>query len=522
MLELNLFQDETFGIRLRLNSIASTHRLSIGSPLMTSLSRHASILLICLLISGAAWAASPNADTTNLQYPTSGKAYIIQLSHRAQPALPKNYDDLLRFHYFGICWGSQVEESLKFAKQMGYSYVFFQHGMQKSTLASDLYFYLETPEYQAYNSLGVDRQVSSTKTYTPAQIDNYQQYFALKDTTSPFPHNLVPGWPVKDTFCVEPDYQQQRVIDYFVDKVLAIATKLEKKDKRFLFGGLAWDVPEVTGLFYANHKPTPLSHWTGSDSTALWPGAVHQYKTYNEGKAVYFNTVKDAARARFPDRKLGFIFEPYPIYRWIADVEKLEPACQARLLADALIAQESGKTPWSTGTEFVDERRIFKSGLIAKDHVGSDTPDNHDLNTNLTIACKAAINGAWFNWFGRLSGSGDKTPMRTISEVPNWLQLIRVVANWDNLNGVPLASRASSGTTYTSPNSRMDEHIIYSRQPKTQKLFVVFLDDAGEIALNPGEQVVSIRRVDSLFCETNDGSEDLKVSGTKIRLSPLR
>ena len=109
---------------------ASTHRLSIGSPLMTSLSQRASILLICLLISGAAWAASPNAKTTSLLYPTSGEAYIIQLSHHAQPALPKNYDDLLRFHYFGICWGSQVEESLKYAKQMGYSYVFFQHGME--------------------------------------------------------------------------------------------------------------------------------------------------------------------------------------------------------------------------------------------------------------------------------------------------------------------------------------------------------------------------------------------------------
>ena len=189
-----------------------------------------------------------------------------------------------------------------------------------------------------------------------------------KDTSSPFPQNLVPGWPVKDTFCVEPDYQQQTGHRLFVDKVLAIATKLEKKDRRFLFGGLAWDVPEVSGLFYANHKPTPLSHWTGSDSTAQWPGAVHQYKTYNEGKAAYFNTVKDAARARFPDRKLGFIFEPYPIYRWIADVEKLEPSCQARLFADALIAQESGKTPWSTGTEFVDERRIFKSGF---DYQGS-------------------------------------------------------------------------------------------------------------------------------------------------------
>ena len=198
----------------------------------------------------------------------------------------------------------------------------------------------------------------------------------------------------------------------------------------------------------------------------------------------------------------------------------MDVSIQTQLFANALIAQESGHTPWSTGTEFVDDPRMFKSGLLKKDQVGSDTPDNHDLLNNLIIAAKAGMNGAWFNWFGRLSGTGDKTPMHEISEVPNWLQLIRVVANWDNLNGVPLANRSFSGTTYTSANSRMDENIIYARQPKTQKLFVVFLNDVGEVTLNPGEKIISIKRVDALFCETSDGTDDLTVSGNKVKLSP--
>ncbi|MEI7731074.1 MAG: hypothetical protein WCO56_15970 [Verrucomicrobiota bacterium] len=478
------------------------------------------LVLLVLFAGGIAPAAGSVAKTNTLYYPASGQAYIIQLSSSVAPVLPGNYDDLLRFHYYGICWARQIDEGLQFARQMGYAYVFHKSGMEKSPLAADFYFYLETPEYMAYNYLKVDRTVSENKQYTPAQINTYQQYFALKDTTSPFPKNLVPGWPSKDGgFCVEPDYQQQRVIDYFSEKVMAIAAKVEKKEKRFLFGGLAWDVPEVGGLFYANGKPKPLSYWTKTDSTALFAGTTHQYQTYNEGKVAYFNTVKQAAMTQFPGRKLGFIFEPYPIYHWIADLAKLDVATQTKLFAQALIAQESGNTPWSTGTEFVDDPRIFKSGLLAKTQMGSDTPDNHDLYNNLTFASKAAINGAWFNWFGRISGSGDKVPMREISEVPNWLQLIRVVANWDNLNGIPLSSRALSGTTYTSTNSRMDENIIYSRQPKTQKLFVVFLNKAGEITMNPGEKIVSVKRVDSLFRETVNAVGDLTTSGNKIKLS---
>lgn len=110
--------------------------------------------------------------------------------------------------------------------------------------------------------------------------------------------------------------------------------------------------------------------------------------------------------------------------------------------------------------------------------------------------------------------------MKHIYEVPNWLQLIRMVANWDNLNGVNLIARRWDGYAYISPNSRIDDNIIYSRQPKTQKLFVVFLNDKGEIRLNPGEKVVSIKRVDNFFCETTDASEELKVEGNKIRPHP--
>jgi hypothetical protein len=453
----------------------------------------------------------------SLLYPPPGKAYIIQLSTKRKQVLPENYDELLRYNYYGISWNKRLDDNLKFSKQMGYKYVFYQPGMENNSLASDLYFYLETPEYDAYSKLGLDRAVSPGKKYSEAQIKNYEKYFALKDTTSAFPENLAKGWTVRESFCVEPDFQQQRVIDYFTEKVLEIAVDKENKEKKFLFGGFAYDVPEVTGLFYIKGKMTPLSFWTGKDSTARLRGTVHNYNTYHEGKTAYLINAKKAATAKFPDRKLNFIYEPYGIYAWVRSIEKLDYSIQSDLFSNAMIAQESGNTPWSTGTEFVDDQRMFKSGLITKERTCSDTPDNHDLMNNIKFGARAAINGSWFNWFGRITGRDNK-PWREIRDVPNWLQLIRVVANWDNLNGLPLKKRSSVDTVYTSPNSRMDRNIIYSRQPKTQKLFVVFLNNSAELKLKPGEKIESVMRVDSLFCETVDGRADLLIKRNKIKL----
>jgi hypothetical protein len=449
------------------------------------------------------------------------KAYIIQLSTAKTPELPANFDEISRFNFYGICWNGKPDDNLKFAKQMGYSYVMYQPGMENSQLAKDLYFYMESPEYHVYSSLGVDRSLDKKKVYTEEQKLTYKNYFALKKTDLPFPENIASGWFSNEKFSVEPDWQQQKVIDYFVSQVKAKAASIENQENNFLCAGLAWDVPQFTGDFYGNGKQVSLEFWNGTDSSALFSGNTHEYKTYSEGKVAYYLSVKKAFREAYPDRGLCFIFEPYHFFdSWFKDLFKLDGAKQEQLMHDAMITQESGVTKWSTGTEFVDDSRAYKSGLLARNQAGSSTPDNHDLTSNKLIVAKAAINGSWVNWYGRFSGSGDRIPMKNIYEVPNWLQLIRMVANWDNLNGVSVNARRWDGLAYVSSNSRIDDHIIYSRQPETQKLFVVFLDGKGEVKLNPGETIVSIKNVDKYFCETTDASGELILEGDRIKLKP--
>jgi hypothetical protein len=450
----------------------------------------------------------------------SCKAYIIQLSNEKEIFLPEEYNDLSKYNFYGICWNGKVDDNLKFARQMGYEYVMYQKGMENSSLASDLHFYLESPDYQVYNSLGIDRTLSLKKDYTPEQKAAYQKYFALKANNLSFPENMASGWFSGDGFSVEPDWQQQNVIDYFVKNVVEDSRSKERPARNFLFGGVAWDVPQLTGDFYGGGKQVTLEYWNGKDSSGLYPGNTHEYATYSVGRVMYYLSLRAALNVEYSGRYVKFIVEPYNFYdSWFKGLQKLDPEFQSQLMEDIIVTEESGKTGWATGTEFVDDKRVYETGLITRDHTGSTTPDNHDLASNKIIAGKAGINGAWFSWYGRFSGSGDRIPMKNIYEVPNWLQLIRVVANWDNLNGVPLSERKWDGSAYVSTDSRIDDNVIYSRQPKTQKLFVVFLNGEGEVKLNPGEKVVSVRKVDKFFCETEDGSTDLKIKGKKVVLS---
>jgi hypothetical protein len=59
---------------------------------------------------------------------------------------------------------------------------------------------------------------------------------------------------------------------------------------------------------------------------------------------------------------------------------------------------------------------------------------------------------------------------------------------------------------------------MYSRHPKTGKLFAVFLTLSGVITLNTGEKVTSVERTDGFFIESGDGSADVNIVGNEITL----
>jgi hypothetical protein len=106
-------------------------------------------------------------------------------------------------------------------------------------------------------------------------------------------------------------------------------------------------------------------------------------------------------------------------------------------------------------------------------------------------------------------------------EVPARLQLIGRLPSWDNFMVVPLADRSWNGTVYSSPNSRADGDVIYSRHWKTGKIFVVFLNASGTVTLREGETVTEVQRTDNYFIESGDGISDVSIVGNAVTLTNL-
>jgi hypothetical protein len=420
-------------------------------------------------------------------------------------------------HFYGVVWRGDTVDNLIFARQMGYKYVAHRASYSSNANANGLKFYYNNPEIFAFPATSYSSNgwvIKESHEYSSAE----QTYFLANgvqktDGAENWYDALAEGWHyTNDEFTAMWDFQQQSIIDYTVETIIAKIKSYENPSINYTFAGLMWDVPDLQGDFWtgwskSGGKFVDLSYWTGEDS-CVSSNHQHDYHTYSDGKAAFFKQLYQRVREEFPDAK--FISEPFLIYdRWIKEIEDRPDA--ADLMPDML-------TQESSGTAFVDDSRIFESGLISKNHVGLTAPNTFGEYENRLSAAKAAINGSWFAWYGRFGGSGDMPDYANIYEVPARLQLIRVLPNWDNLVNIPLTERAWDGNIYRSPNSYADTNIIYSRHPETDKIFVVFLNTSGKIKLLKNETVRLVNRTNGLFIETQDGSNDIQITDNEISL----
>jgi hypothetical protein len=414
-------------------------------------------------------------------------------------------------NFYGIAWNGTPHENLAFAKQMGYDYVFYQKGMEKDSLSNGMHFYIETPEYSVYN-----RRMDTKAVYSPKVIRFAETHFALMNNSKPFPDNIARGWFMSDhTFTPQLDLQQQKVISWAIDSILKYVESIEAINPDFKFGGFAWDVPQPAGDFWDTiQKPgrqITLEYWTGGDFGIKHPDVTHEYSTYSDGRIEFYKQLYQSTRSKFPGAK--FMMEPYRIYDdWINVVGH---RADAKEVTPDLLAQEK------FGTEFVDDKRIFDSGLIKSENVASTTPDRFSEADNRLFAAKAAVNGAWFSWYGRFGGTGDMPGFKSIREVPARLKLIRVLANWENLNQTPMKERSWDGTVYKSPNSFASPDVIAVKQPETGKLFVVFLSENGKVEIPKGKKVAAIYKTDDLFIENGDATGEILIQDNVLMIKEL-
>ncbi|MDR1222228.1 MAG: hypothetical protein LBL07_05035, partial [Tannerella sp.] len=369
-------------------------------------------------------------------------------------------------NFYGIVWVGNNDDNLAYAKQMGYDYIFYHFGMADHANVDSLKFYLETPQYDCY-----EREIDRNHPFKADEKEYLSRFVALKDASKPFPDNLARGWFSESTFfSVEPDLQQQKVIDFLVDSILNRAASLERRERGFEFGGYAWDVPQLTGDFWdtiqsSGGNQVTLAYWTGHDSGDRHPDVTHEYKTYSDGHAAFYKTLRKKTGERFPDAR--FIVEPWEPYEdWLAHIENRPDANE---LTVDLIVQEKD------GIDFATDKNVLKSGLTDYSKLGCTSPNLYSEAGNREVAGTAASLGSAFGWFGRFGGTGDMPDYKSVRQVPARLKLVRMIPNWENLHRTPLEQRNWDGEVYSSPKSHISENVIYSIQPRTDKLFVVFL-----------------------------------------------
>jgi hypothetical protein len=168
-------------------------------------------------------------------------------------------------NFYGICWRGNSSENIKYAKSMGYDFVFYQGGMEDDINSKGLGFYLETPEYMIY-----PRKVDVNKEYSEEEKAFYERYCALGDSNKKFPYSLASGWFFNENhFSAQLDFSKDFVIDWAIEEILKKIKEIEKKNPNFKFSGLAWDVPQLTGDFGLDTQKTKESWWTSLTLTRI-------------------------------------------------------------------------------------------------------------------------------------------------------------------------------------------------------------------------------------------------------------
>ena len=141
---------------------------------------------------------------------------------------------------------------------------------------------------------------------------------------------------------------------------------------------------------------------------------------------------------------------------------------------------------------------------IANSYVNEDILENYRLQHNKAAGI-AATQGSWFGWYGETSV--DKLNIQGKRIHSNEMQLLRVIPNWDNLAGIPLAERnyELSINQYLSPNSSFDSILVQSRNPINNEIYVVFKSTTGQLDLK-GEKIVSASFVNDYFNKTAENA----------------
>jgi len=395
----------------------------------------------------------------------------------------------------------------------------------------EFYWYPQLPRF-FYYSRWEQIQEQFPEVYE-AYKDAWEKYFAWVDSEAEFPYNLgeMDSWSgynheaaqraaselSTDDFKADgwsqflPDFQQQAVIDYYVDHCIRhIKTKSEVPDQGYWFAGVSFDMIEIWNEANRDRHMRPAGA-----SSQLHGGITHEHPNLKQAWFHYLKSLKDGMNDAFPDRDVKFIYEPSgnPFDSFVSvlmNESGLSDEDQSYVAGDMVFGEH-------TNLDFLTDDRILQVGWYTMNDLGNCSSDIKGYGANLDAAGRIAQAGAWFNFYGMWQRLNIGTI--AVEKVPMDLKLSRMFGNWDNLNDIPLEERRwdSERSVYRSPTSYADEDVLYSREPGAHRIRAVFRSVDGRVRLPEGMSVVSMDRVNG-FWEPTGRAEFLDVESGAVVL----
>lgn len=147
---------------------------------------------------------------------------------------------------FGICWSSDTNSDvLDYARQMGHTHVVYRSGMEKLPQANGMSFFIEDPEFGARL-----RMMDYDKKYSQKEIDDIQSHYVVIYHDKEFPYNMASSWFIPpNQRSLTLDFQQQKVIDDIVGRMMARIKRINKVNPDFSFAGLRGTSPIRAEIF---------------------------------------------------------------------------------------------------------------------------------------------------------------------------------------------------------------------------------------------------------------------------------
>lgn len=465
---------------------------------------------------------------------------------------------------FLISWRGQAEENIRSAHALGYRYVNetcenntgIEH-YGKRPQSEGMRFYLDNPEFswvpkmnpidnatlsdlksQDFKVLFEDYPRMSNRIKDEWLLDlkeynhevyldlktKYEKYYVIIDGTKTFPDNLALSWEFSGGDArLMPDWQQQAVIDSVVAQVISLAHEREYPAKDYLFAGITMDVPSKWAEF---SRPPAYDSLTYDDfkmdcglSGYALPGVTHDYDTFTEGWMRFMLSLREGLEEEFSDRKIRFLLEPYQVWKdgycgrwgfWIDTLHEVPFLTmeEKKKIAGDLIMLEGNFVNQFYDKAIVD--KVLNSGLLTLDQMAISSPNLKEdyfeagnEETHLNYVGNLAMKKGWFVSYGRFNSK-----LTSISERLPQLTLSRLLVNWQNLAMVPLEDRSWNQSEYVfdSPIGHADPDIIYGKEPRSAKYFVVWVNREGIMTLQENERVISARAANRYYEGNGQGT----------------